>query len=172
MTIKLSDLALDTSRLMLSNLAHILAKGEAFAAQRNIDPLVLTSDRLAPDMFALTRQVQIACDVVKNGLARLAGAEAPKFEDHETSFPELLARIHKTLAYVQTCDAAAIDAAQDKAIVFPIGGDRTHTLKGDAYVSQWMLPNLFFHVTTTYAILRHNGVGLGKADYLRGEQAQ
>jgi hypothetical protein len=172
MQISMSATALGTSRLMLRNLGHILALGEAYAAARKIDPLVLTGDRLAPDMFALRRQVQIACDVVKNGLARLAGIEAPKFEDTETGFDELRERIRKTLAFVDTVPAERLDGTEDKEIVFPVGRDATRRLPGFDYLTQWMLPNLFFHVTTTYNILRHNGVEVGKADYLLGASAR
>lgn len=172
MQISMSATALGASRHMLRNLDHILALGEAHAAARKIDPLVLTGDRLAPDMFALRRQVQIACDAAKNGLARIAGVEAPKFEDTETGFAELRERIRKTLAFVDTVPAERLDGTEDKEIVFPAGRDITRKLPGFDYLMQWMLPNLFFHVTTTYNILRHNGVEVGKADYLLGASAR
>lgn len=172
MQISMSATALGVSRRMLGNLDHILALGEAHAAARKIDPLVLTGDRLAPDMFPLRRQVQIACDAVKNGLARIAGVEAPKFEDTETGFEELRARIRKTLAFVDTVPAERLDGTEDKEIIFPVGRDSTRKLGGFDYLSLWMLPNLFFHVTTTYNILRHNGVEVGKADYLLGTAAR
>jgi len=170
MTISMSSASLTPCTTMLRNLDHILARGEAFAAARKVDPLVLTGDRLAPDMFPLRRQVQIACDAAKNGLARLAGVEAPKFEDTETSFGELRERIARTLAFIATVPAAQLDGTEDKDITFPAGPDRTRTMKGQAFLLQWMLPNVFFHVTTTYAILRHNGVEVGKIDYLLGDQ--
>jgi hypothetical protein len=157
---------------MLSNLSHILDLGEAHAAACKIDPLVLTGDRLAPDMFPLRRQVQIACDAAKNGLARIAGVEAPKFEDTETTFAELKERIAKTLAFVDSVPAAKLDGTEDKAITFPVGKDATRTMAGFDYLTGWMLPNVFFHVTTTYNILRHNGVEVGKGDYLRGREAR
>lgn len=172
MQISMSSTALGTSRRMLANLDHILHLGQAHATARRIDPLVLTGDRLAPDMFPLRRQVQIACDAVKNGLARIAGVEAPKFEDSETSFEELRERIRKTLAFVETVPAARLDGAEDKPITFPVGKDATRTMAGFDYLTGWMLPNLFFHVTTAYNILRHDGVEVGKADYLLGAAAR
>ena len=172
MQISMSATALGTCRLMLSNLSHILDLGEAHAAARKIDPLVLTGDRLAPDMFPLRRQVQIACDAAKNGLARIAGVEAPKFEDTETTFAELKERIAKTLAFIDSVPAARIDGTEDKSITFPVGKDATRTMAGFDYLTGWMLPNVFFHVTTTYNILRHNGVDVGKGDYLRGREAR
>ena len=172
MQISMSATAVGTCRRMLSNLSHILDLGEAHAAARKIDPLVLTGDRLAPDMFPLRRQVQIACDAAKNGLARIAGVEAPKFEDTETTFAELKERIAKTLAFVDSVPAAQIDGTEDKSITFPVGKDATRTMAGFDYLTGWMLPNVFFHVTTTYNILRHNGVDVGKGDYLRGREAR
>ena len=169
MQISISSVSIATCTRMLNNLHHILGQGAAFAAERKIDPLVLTGDRLAPDMFALTRQVQIACDAAKNGLARMAGIEAPKFEDNERSFEELQARIQKTLAFIATVPAEKLDGCEDREITFPAGPDKTRTLSGHAYLVHWMLPNLYFHITTTYAILRHNGVAVGKLDYLLGE---
>lgn len=155
---------------MLRNLSHVLEKGEANAQARKFDPSVLATARLAPDMLPFTRQVLIACDAAKNGVARIAGVEAPKFEDNEASFPELKARIQKTLAFLETVPAAKLDGTEDKEITFPVGRDSTKTMKAQAYLSTWVLPNFFFHVTTAYAILRHNGVDLGKTDYLTGGQ--
>jgi hypothetical protein len=152
---------------MLRNLSHILDKGEAFAQSRKIDPTVLTTDRLAPDMLPFSRQILIACDGAKNGVARISGVEAPKFEDNEVTFADLKARIQKTLDYLQKVPASALDGTEDKEITFPVGPN-TRTMKGQAYLTTWVLPNLFFHITTAYAILRHNGVDLGKSDYLVG----
>ncbi len=152
----------------LTALSGILDKGAASAQARKIDPLVFTRARLSPDMFALARQVQIACDVAKNGFSRLAGIDAPKFEDTETTFEELQARIAKTLEFMNTVTAESLKGSEEKIVTFPAGPERTLKMKGDAYLDQWMLPNLYFHVVTAYNILRHNGVDVGKMDYLKG----
>lgn len=166
--ISMSNASLPVCTGMLQHLSHVLAKGEANAKARKIDPSVLMQARLAPDMFALTRQVQIACDTSKNGLARLAGIDAPKFEDNETTFEQLQARIAKTLAFIATVPAAAIDGSEDREFTFPVGPEKKRTMNGLPYLTQWMLPNLYFHITTAYGILRHNGVDVGKLDYLLG----
>jgi hypothetical protein len=131
----------------------------------------LTQYRLAPDMLPFTRQILIACDAVKNGVARISGVEAPKFDDTETTLAELKARIEKTLAFLGSVPAATLDGTETKEITFPSGRDATRTMQAEAYLKHWMLPNLFFHVTMAYAILRHNGVNLGKIDYLVGAAA-
>jgi hypothetical protein len=140
----------------------------ASAETRKFDPNVLVQYRLAPDMLPFVKQIQIACDGAKNGAARIAGIEAPKFEDNEATFAELKARIRKTLDWLATVPASKLDGTEEKEITFPVGRDATRTMKGEAYLKHWVLPNLFFHVTTAYAILRHNGVDLGKVDYLAG----
>ena len=155
---------------MLRNLSHILDKGEASAQARKFEPAVLATSRLAPDMLPFTRQILIACDAAKNGVARIAGIEAPKFEDNEATFPELKARIQKTLAFLETVPAAKLEGTENKEVTFPVGRDATRTMTSQAYLTTWVLPNFFFHITTAYAILRHNGVDLGKADYLAGAQ--
>lgn len=155
---------------MLRNLAHILDKAEASAQARKFDPSVLATSRLAPDMLPFTRQILIACDAAKLGVARISGLEAPKFEDNETTFPELKARIQKTLDWLATVPASALDGTDDKDITFPVGRDATRTMKAQAYLLTWAMPNFFFHITTAYGILRHNGVDLGKRDYLTGGQ--
>lgn len=153
---------------MLRNLVHILDKGEANAQARKFDPAVLANFRLAPDMLPFTRQVLIACDAAKLAVARISGREAPKFDDTETTFAELKARIQKTVDYLGSVPASALDGTEDKEITFPVGREATRTMTAQAYLTTWALPNFFFHVTTAYAILRHNGVDLGKADYLSG----
>ncbi len=153
---------------MLANLGHILDKGAAHAEARKFDPAAITTYRLAPDMLPFTRQVLIACDAAKNGLARVSGVEAPKFDDTEQTFEELNARVQKTLDYLATVPASAVDGTVDKDITFPVGRDATRTMKAQAYLLTWALPNMYFHITTAYAILRHNGVEVGKADYLVG----
>jgi hypothetical protein len=170
-TISMSSASLPIFRSMLGNLTHLLDKGLAHANARKFDPSVLCTARLAPDMLPFTRQVLIACDSAKNGVARLSGVEAPKFEDNEATFEELKARIRKTLDWLDTVPAQQLDGCEDKEITFPVGREATRTMKGEAYLKHWVLPNFFFHVTTAYAILRHNGVELGKSDYLVGPHA-
>lgn len=171
MPISMSSASLPVFSFMLSNLSHLLDKAQACADAKKFDASVLLQYRLAPDMLPFNRQVQIACDAAKNGAARLAGVEAPKFEDVESTIAELQARIQKTLDYLATVPAHALDGTEDKDITFPLGREATHTMKGEAYLTRWVLPNLFFHVTTAYDILRHNGVEIGKRDYLLGASA-
>jgi uncharacterized protein len=168
MTISMYSASVPVFKNMLGNLSHCLDKAQAHAEAKKFDPQVLVSGRLAPDMLPLSKQVQIACDAAKNGLARLSGVEAPKFEDNETTVAELKERIRKTLDYVESVPRARLDGCEDKDITFPAGRDITRTLKGEAYLLNVAFPNMFFHVTTAYAILRHNGVELGKGDYLMG----
>lgn len=171
MSISMSSASLPVFKAMLGNLSHILDKAQAHAEARKFDPAALLQFRLAPDMLPFTRQIQVACDAAKNGVARISGVEAPKFEDSEATFAELKARIQKTLDYLATVPAERLDGTEDKDITFPVGRETTRTMKGEAYLKHWALPNFFFHVTTAYAILRHNGVELGKADYLAGARA-
>ena len=153
---------------MLGNLATWFDKAEAHATAKKFDPQVYLAARLAPDMLPLTKQVQIACDSAKFGVARLAGVDAPKFDDTEASFAELRERIHKTLDYINAVPPERLDGTESKEITFPAGRDTTRTLAGEAYLKHLMLPNMFFHITMAYAILRHNGVDLGKKDFLIG----
>lgn len=171
MTISMSSASVPVCNTMLGNLAHFLDKGSAHAQARGFDPAVLLQYRLAPDMLPFTKQVQIACDAAKNGVARISGVEAPRFEDNEASFADLKTRIQKTLDYLSSVPAASLDGTEEKEITFPVGKDKTRTMKCEAYLKHWMLPNMFFHVTMAYAILRHNGVDLGKSDYLAGNRA-
>jgi hypothetical protein len=156
---------------MLSNLSHFLDKAAAFVETRKCEPTALTQYRLAPDMLPFNRQVLIACDAAKNGVARMSGVTAPKFDDTETTIAELQERISKTLAFLESVPADKLDGTESREITFPVGRDATRTLSAEAYLKHWMLPNLFFHVTTAYAILRHNGVELGKGEYLLGSAA-
>lgn len=169
MSISMSSASLPVFRTMLGNLSHILDKGLAHATARRFDPQVLLASRLAPDMLPLTRQVQIACDAAKLGVARLGELDAPKFEDTESTFEQLKDRIARTLEWLDSVPAERLDGCEERPITFPVGRDNTRTMPGEAYLKHWVLPNLFFHVTTAYAILRHNGVELGKADYLVGK---
>ena len=149
----------------LRNLANVLEKGRAHAEARKIDPAVLLGCRLAPDMFALTRQVQIAADIAKAGAARLAGHEVPAFEDNETTFEELQARIGRTLELIAGIPPTAYDDAAEREISIKMRGNPV-TFTGQQYWEYFVIPNVFFHATTAYAILRHNGVELGKSDFL------
>jgi hypothetical protein len=149
----------------LSNLRAILEKAAAYAEAKKIDPSVLINARLYPDMFPLSRQVQLASDVAKGAASRLAGLEPPKYEDNESTFPELLARLDKTIALLEYCKPEQVDGSEDKTIVLPMH-DKTVTFTGSSYLHDFVLPNVYFHVTTVYAILRHNGVEIGKKDFL------
>lgn len=149
----------------LENLSSILSKAETYAAAKKIDPLVLTGSRLAPDMFPLTKQVQIATDMVKGFAARMSGADIPKYEDTEKTFPELQARIAKTIAFLKSVDAKAIDASENKSVQLKFG-PKEFNFSGLPYLFSFVIPNFYFHMTTTYAILRHNGLDIGKSDFL------
>ncbi|MES2936744.1 MAG: DUF1993 domain-containing protein [Pseudomonadota bacterium] len=171
MAITMYSASVPTLQHTLRSLGHILDKGEAHAQARKIDPAALTQFRLAPDMLPFTRQILIACDAAKLGISRIAGIEAPKFDDTEVSFADLKARVQKTLDFIATATPEAMNGTEDKDITFSVGRDKTRTMKGEDYLKHWMLPNFFFHVVTAYAILRHNGVELGKSDYLAGPSA-
>ncbi len=149
----------------LGNLAVVLDKGAAFAEARKIDPAVLVNSRLFPDMFPLARQVQIVTDNAKGGAARLAGLEPPKYEDTESSFPELKTRIEKTISFLKTFKPEQIDGSEERTINLKLGRE-TLTLQGLPYLLNLVLPNIYFHSVTAYGILRHNGVDVGKSDYL------
>ena len=149
----------------LSNLSAILHKGLAHAEARKIDPAVLSAARLFPDMLPLARQVHIASDISKACGARLAGIDPPRYEDVEFTFPELQARIAKTVAFLNTLGAQQIDGSENRQVSFKSGGQMLN-MSGLDYLTKYVLPNVYFHITTAYAILRHNGVELGKADFL------
>ena len=151
----------------LANLSHLLEKGHAHAVARKYDPALLLASRLAPDMFPLTRQVQIASDMSKFGVSRLAGVEAPKFEDKEQTIEELRARIARTIDFIKGVPASALEGSEDRIVKVPLR-DRTLEFKGLDYLLRWVIPNVYFHVTTAYAILRHAGVEIGKTDFLTG----
>jgi hypothetical protein len=150
---------------MLANVNTWLDKAEAHAAAKKFDTSVYLNTRLAPDMLPFTKQIQIACDTVKFCVARLAGVDSPKFEDNETTLAELRERISATIAYVKSVPAAQIDGSEEKDITLP-RRDGPIIMKGEAYLKHFVLPNFFFHLTTAYALLRHNGVEVGKMDYL------
>lgn len=149
----------------LKNLSVILEKGEEYAAGKKVDEKVLTGARLYPDMLPLAKQVQIACDVAKGCGGRLAGADLPKYEDNEVTFAELQARITKTMDYLKSLPEEKFSGSEQKQIRLQ-AGPRELEFVGDHFLRQWALPNVYFHITTTYNILRHNGVPLGKMDFL------
>ena len=165
MQITMYDTLVPTANRMLSSLSAILDKAAALAEQKQFDPAVLMNARLAPDMFPLTRQVQIACDMAARGAARLSGSEIPSFDDTETTLAELKARIAKALAFVNSVSASKFAGSEDREISFTTRRGDLH-FKGLDYLRDFVLPNLYFHITTAYVILRHNGVALGKSDFL------
>jgi hypothetical protein len=149
----------------LNNLSAILDKAAAYAEAKKIDPAVLVNARLAPDMFPLSRQVQIATDGVKGCAARLAGVEVPSYPDTESTFPELKARVAKTVDFLKSFKPTQIDGSEERKVSFKVGGQERNFL-GKPYLFEYVIPNLYFHVTTAYDILRHNGLEIGKKDYL------
>ncbi|MGL6223871.1 MAG: DUF1993 domain-containing protein [Steroidobacteraceae bacterium] len=149
----------------LRNLIAVLQKGEASATARKIDPAVILSYRLAPDMFPLTRQVQIATDMAKGCVSRLAGVEIPAYEDQEATFGELIARLEKCIAYLESFKPGQIDGTEDKTITLKRPtGDVSYP--GLQYALEYVTPNVYFHCTSAYAILRHCGVDVGKKDFI------
>jgi uncharacterized protein len=165
LTLSLHEASAPLFRQGLTALAAILDKSAAQCADRKIDPAVLLASRLAPDMFPLTRQVQLSCDFAKNTMSRLAGREPPKFPDEEATVPELQERIARTLDLVATIPAAEIDGQEGRTITLNIGG-QSMSFQGQPYLLNFALPNFFFHLTTAYLILRHNGVQIGKRDFI------
>ena len=166
MSFSMSQASLPIFEIGLNALSAVLEKAEAYAKARKFDATALLNSRLAPDMFALTRQVQIATDQAKNASSRLAGVEPPRYEDNETTIEQLRARIAKTVAYVKTLDPKKIDGSADREITFPLGPTDKGHMKGDNYLNHFVLPNFYFHLTAAYAILRHCGIELGKRDFL------
>ena len=152
----------------LNNLAHLLKKGEEHAEAKGFEPAVLFNARLFPDMYPLSRQVQIATDMSKGAAARLAGVEIPSYEDDETTFADLQARIVKTLTFLESVTPAQFVGAETRQIELMVRKAKME-FTGQDYLLKWVMPNVYFHVTTAYNILRHNGVELGKPDFLRGK---
>lgn len=165
MTISMYQASVPVFTHMLTALSSVLDKAEAHCATKKIDPVVLPGTRLVPDMFPMSRQVQIACDFAKGTGARLAGVEMPTYADSEKTFPELKERIAKTIAFLGTLSASQIDGSEDRDITMKVGPQDMH-FKGLPYLVGFSLPNFYFHVTMAYAIAREGGVELGKMDYL------
>ena len=166
MAFSMSQASLPALTIGLNALSGVLDKAKAFAAAKKVDDSVLLNTRLAPDMFPLVRQVQVATDLAKNGAARLAGVEPPRFEDNEKTIDELKSRLSKAVAFIKGLDPKAIDGASDRQITFPLGPTNKGEMRGDDYLNHFVLPNVYFHLTAAYAILRHCGVDIGKQDFL------
>jgi hypothetical protein len=165
MSLSIYDASVPVLARGLTSLSAILGKGAASAEARGFDPAVLLSSRLAPDMFPLTRQIQVVSDGAKGGVSRLAGVEIPSWPDTETTVPELQARIRKTLDYLESFKREQIDGAEDRKVTMK-AGEHEMTFSGRDFLFGFVLPNFYFHVATAYNILRHNGVAIGKRDYL------
>lgn len=166
MPITLSSASLPVFIKFLGNLRHLLLKAQADVAARGYDEQALVQYRLAPDMLPFKIQICIACDAPKLAAARIGGLDAPKYENTENTLAELIARIDKTVDWLKTVPASSIDDQEAKEITFQVGPAGTHTMNAEEYLKTWALPNMYFHITTAYNILRHNGVVLGKADFL------
>ncbi len=166
MTTPMYTTSVPVFKQLLNSLSAILSKAEAFAAEKTIEPKVLLEARLYPDMFPLCRQVQIACDFAKSVSARLAAVEVPAYDDNEQSFAELQARIANTLTFIDSLTPLQFEGSETREIVLRPGTPKEKKLTGQAYLSHYGLPQFYFHVTTTYAIFRHNGLDIGKGDYM------
>ena len=167
MTISMYSAFIPGAIRMLNNLSAILGKAQAHCEARHINPTAFLSSRIYPDMFPLTRQIQIASDTAKGGAARLAGIEIPRFEDEETTFEELRERLAKTVRFLESIEPSQIDGREEAGIVLNLPNRRID-FKGQQYLTAFVLPNLYFHITTAYNLLRQGGVELGKNDYLGG----
>ena len=164
----MSSAAIPTFEIQLKALGRLLDKAEAHATAKKFDVSVLLNSRLAPDMLPLTRQIQLACDFARRGAARLAGIEPGSVEDKETTIAELKARIDNTIAFVKSVDPAAIDGSAKRVITLPLGPNAKGEMTGADYLNHFVLPNFYFQSTIAYAILRHNGVEIGKLDFMHG----
>lgn len=166
MSVSMYEASVPVFRQMLGALAGLLEKAEAYATEKKIEPAVLLQSRLFPDMFPLVRQVQIACDFAKSVPARLADVEVPAYDDSEQDFAQLHARISRTLAFIDGLDALLFDDSEAREIVLRPGTPKERRFTGSTYLLHYGLPQFFFHVTTAYALLRHNGVNVGKLDFM------
>ncbi len=167
MALSMYDSSIPALKQTLGSLSAILKKAAEHAKGREIDPTVFVNARLFPDMLPLAKQIQIASDQAKGCAARLAGIDIPKYDDNETTFDELQVRIAKTIAFLDSVVAQQIDGSEERDIVLQLH-ETKREFKGKDYLRSWVLPNFYFHVTTAYCILRHNGVDIGKKDYLGG----
>jgi len=164
-TFSIYSASIPVFKQILNSLHNILDKAEAHAADKKIDPAALLQFRLFPDMLPFTRQVQIACDFAKGAAARLGGLDVPSYDDKEATFAELKERIQKTLAYIDSVPQDAIEGSETRAITTG-SGEKTKHFTGQTYLFHYALPHFFFHATTAYDILRHNGLDVGKKDYI------
>jgi hypothetical protein len=167
MKISMHAMSYDVFKRALTQLQHVMEKAVANAKARNFETSVLVNSRLAPDMLPLSRQIQLTSDFAKNSMARLAGIDPPKFEDTETTMDELFARVKKTVDFIDSVPAASLEGSETRDIKIALR-DRTVEFKGLAFLQHWALPNFFFHHVTAYNLLRHNGVDIGKKDFLGG----
>ena len=165
MKISMYAMSHDVFKKALTQLLHVMEKGVANAKARNFDTSVIVGARLAPDMLPFVKQIQLTSDFAKNSMARLAGVDPPKFEDNETTMDELFARVRKTIEYIDSVPAASLDGSEDRDIKIPLR-DRTVEFQGLEFLQKWALPNFYFHHVTAYNLLRHNGVDIGKKDFL------
>ncbi|MGL4767336.1 MAG: DUF1993 domain-containing protein [Formosimonas sp.] len=166
MSISMYSASVPVFKQILGSMSAFLHKAELHASDKNIDPQVFLQARLFPDMFPLLRQVQVAADFAKGVCARLAQVDVPSYPDSEQTFAELQTRIQTTLAFIDSLSAAQIDGSESRDIVTGAGTAREKTFKGQAYLLNYGLPHFFFHTTTAYNILRHNGVDVGKKDFI------
>lgn len=166
MSLSMQDVSVGTFAPTLRTLSGLLDRASEFAAAQGISEETLANARLAPDMFPLKQQIQVACDQAKSGVARLAGVEAPVFEDNEETLAALKDRIDRTVAFIESVPAAAFEGAETRAIVIPIPGDLEFHMTGFQAIRDWSLPHFYFHVVTAYDILRAQGAPIGKRDYL------
>ena len=171
MSLSLSSASLPVFQKFLRNLRHLLVKAQADVAARGYDEQALVQYRLAPDMLPFKTQICIACDAAKLCVARISGLDAPKYENTENTLAELVGRVDNTVQWLASVPSNALDGLEGKQVTFPVGKTDTMTMSADDYVKTWAMPNMYFHITTAYAILRHNGVSIGKRDYLTGKGA-
>ena len=165
MKISMYAMSHDVFKKALTQLLHVMEKGVASAQARKFETSVLVGARLAPDMLPFVKQIQLTSDFAKNSMARLAGVDPPKFEDNETTMDELFARVRKTIEYIDSVAPASLEGSETRDIKIPLR-DRTVEFKGLEFLQKWALPNFFFHHVTAYNLLRHNGVDIGKKDFL------
>jgi len=166
LTISLHALAIETFVPVLSDLSHLLDKGAEFAKKKGFEPENLVNSRLAPDMYSLARQVQLACDNAKGAVARVVGKEPPRHDDTEETIDELKARIEKTIAYLKGVKPTDFEGAAERKVRMDLPADLILEMSGFEFLKDWALPHFYFHVVTAYDILRHNGVDIGKRDYM------